>query len=278
MSFADSDSVATPLTGFEELCPHWALFEHTGLNERVLAAIDCFRSPILLLGSGQGLVPQALQSLGHAVTSVDISRQMIAYARSRRNIETIHGDAASVSIGRRFRTVVVNTGVITQANVRSPFARAVVHNAAAHLTANGRVVLAYLKYSFSITVFEGLGLLGRPSSNFLVWEARESLDTMKDALASYGCDRALLESVFVLCRDDLERHRDLIARIGTADMKANQSAAPSRELLDRCADFETLYLKPDSEDLLLRTIAEDHAVVQTFEADNGTAIVVYGRK
>ena len=270
--------MAAAATTFDELCPYWASFEHIGLTDNVHASCSHIVSPILLLGSGQGLVAQLLGKLGHEVTSVDISAPMVEYARSRRNIDTIFADAASVSLARRFSTVIINTGIVTESNVHTPAISGVLDNALDHLDTGGRIVLAYLTYSFPIQVLEGLGLLGRPSANQLVWQARQSLDALKQALADHGCEAALLDRVFVLCHAELDRHRQLVASVGQAYMRENHTTAPDPAVIDKCGDFIPLYLKRESEERLLNAIGRRQVILDSVDAANGTKIVVSTRQ
>jgi SAM-dependent methyltransferase len=270
--------MTTPSSSFDELCAYWEFFERSGLNENVLELSEYIRSPVLLLGSGQGVVSQALLDQGLDVTNVDISNSMIQYARSRRNVETIEANAASVSFDRKFNTILVNTGILTEENIRTSFNLDLLKNVDKHLAERGRVLLAYLRCSFSIKVFERLGLLGRPSNNAIFWSARESLEKIKESFIASGYEKDLIDLLFVLCEDDLDKHREFITRVGNEYLKVNETTEPSSEFLDKCADFAACFLKSETEHILIQSIEERYAIVSKFDADNGTRIVVYERK
>jgi SAM-dependent methyltransferase len=264
------------VSAFEEFCPYWEFFEHTGLSRDILASIACLASPILLLGSGQGFVTEMLTGLGHDVTNVDVSRAMIEYARRRRNVETIRGDAASVRLDRRFQTIIVNTGLLTEANVRTGFISQLLDNVDRHLRERGHVVLAYLKRCPSTEALAHLGLLDRPSNNGMLWEARASLDTIKTGLLARGYEPSTLDILFLLFEEELEQHRQLVVNVGNAYVTARHAETPPTEFLDSCADFGLCLLTSEAEQLMLDAIEDRHRIVERVDADQTTRILVYG--
>jgi SAM-dependent methyltransferase len=270
--------LATRVSSFDELSPYWRFLENGGLNENLSVLVEYVASPVLLLGSGQGLVSQKLVARGYDVTNVDISRSMIGYAKSRRGVETIEADAASVSISRKFRTIIISTGLVTEANAQTRFVVELLTNVDRHLACGGQVLLTYLKTSSSVQVFEYLGLLGRPSNNFDIWNARASLDKMKECLSAKGYDNNLIDYLFVLFEDKLEDHRQMIERIGSEYMKINGGAEPPQKLIDACADFASCYLKPVSEHSLIKAIEERYGILVQLGLDDKVKAIVYARR
>ena len=61
-------------------------------------------SEILELGCGTGRITRPLVALGHAVTAVDNSPEMLAYVRGA---ETVLADIESLELGRRFPVVLL---------------------------------------------------------------------------------------------------------------------------------------------------------------------------
>jgi len=71
------------------------------------------RSPVLVVGAGQGLLVAELQSKGFQCDGVDFSAEMIRYARSRRRIGLIQADATALPLGdATYESVIYATGVI----------------------------------------------------------------------------------------------------------------------------------------------------------------------
>jgi Methyltransferase domain len=266
-----------PGSAFDAFGPYWEYFEQAGLSGEALKSIEPIVSPVLVLGSGQGVVSQTLTAAGHDVTNVDCSRAMIDYARTRRQVETILGDAASIALERRFATVIIATGILTDANVHTRFVTDVVNNADRHLSDDGHVVLAYFRRSRAREVLERLGLLGHPSTNAKVWEGRDSLAGMKAALMACGYGDRALDVAFVVFDEALDRQRQLMADVGHAYVRARGVAAPPPEFLDQFAELGECYLSSESEDAVRKAIEDRHTIVNRLEPADDTIVLVYKR-
>jgi SAM-dependent methyltransferase len=67
----------------------------------------------LVVGAGQGLIVAALQAQGLQCDGVDLSAEMIRYARLRRGLALVHADAKALPFGNgAYKTVIYATGVI----------------------------------------------------------------------------------------------------------------------------------------------------------------------
>ena len=68
---------------------------------------------MLIVGAGQGLLVEQLQTTGHKVEGVDLSPQMIKYALTRRGLKLIEADARKLpSADRTYNTTIIATGVV----------------------------------------------------------------------------------------------------------------------------------------------------------------------
>jgi SAM-dependent methyltransferase len=85
-----------------------------GINAKNLGPLmHLVRSPVLVVGAGQGVLVEELRRKGLAVEGVDLSEQMVALAAQRRGIKLVHASAEDMPFeGGRFATSIVATGVV----------------------------------------------------------------------------------------------------------------------------------------------------------------------
>jgi len=71
------------------------------------------QSPALVVGAGQGLLVAELQKKGFQCDGIDLSSEMVKYAKLRRGITLVHADAKAMPFAPgTYRTVIYATGVI----------------------------------------------------------------------------------------------------------------------------------------------------------------------
>ena len=99
---------------WREWAPYWENVEDRHLSALVTESfIDGCRSPVLVVGAGQGLVVEALRTRGFDVTGVDRTREMVSEAKRRRDLDILCADARSLPFaGERFHSVIISTGVL----------------------------------------------------------------------------------------------------------------------------------------------------------------------
>ncbi len=93
-------------------------------------------SEILELGCGAGRITHALTALGHAVTAVDNSPEMLAHVRGA---ETVLADIETLDLGRRFPVVLLASNFLNATDDRE--LDAVLDASARHVASEGRVLL-----------------------------------------------------------------------------------------------------------------------------------------
>jgi len=88
--------------------------EDSFLNRESIRKLAPFlRSPVLIVGAGQGILVEELQKQGLEITGVDFEPLMLEYAQKRRGLELIQSDAADMPFAdRSFKTSVIATGVV----------------------------------------------------------------------------------------------------------------------------------------------------------------------
>lgn len=90
---------------------------------------------ILELGSGAGRMTHRLLELGHPITAVDNSAEMLAHVRGA---ETVNADIEGLDLGRRFACVLLASHLIdTDESERTPF----LETCARHVAPDGVVVV-----------------------------------------------------------------------------------------------------------------------------------------
>ncbi|HEX5221709.1 MAG TPA: class I SAM-dependent methyltransferase [Verrucomicrobiae bacterium] len=99
---------------WDTLAPHHAAIEDNFLNRASLRRImKDVRSPVLVVGAGQGLLVAELLSSGFQCDGVDFSPEMIRHAKSRRGLDLIQADASAMPLGNAtYETIIYATGVI----------------------------------------------------------------------------------------------------------------------------------------------------------------------
>ena len=169
---------------FRRLAFCWHAFEHDGLTDTMVAGcLGHVDGPILVVGSGQGLVSQGLQRAGFEVVSVDSEPEMAVQAQARRNIATRVADFFELEADPGIRTVLVNTGVVTPSLVRTR-AEAFARQLRRLVPVDGRVVLSYFQRTAFMDVAEEMGL--RQSLSLLDSLCRRVIDhgeRVQEALA-----------------------------------------------------------------------------------------------
>src|SRR5260370_19092323 len=67
--------------------------------------------PVLVVGAGQGLIVAELQKKGVQCDGVDLSSEMIRYAKIRRGLDLVQPDASAMAFGKgSYRTLIYATG------------------------------------------------------------------------------------------------------------------------------------------------------------------------
>ena len=93
-------------------------------------------SEILELGCGAGRITHELIALGHPVTAVDNSPEMLAHVR---DAETVHADIEKLDLGRTFPVVLLASNFLNATDQRE--LDAVLDACARHVSPGGQVLL-----------------------------------------------------------------------------------------------------------------------------------------
>lgn len=93
------------------LCPFGINLDNLG------PIIPLIKSPVLVVGAGQGLLVGELRQRGFSAEGIDLSPQMVAYAEKRRGIKLFLANANNMPFEKdQFKTSIAATGVIDFVN------------------------------------------------------------------------------------------------------------------------------------------------------------------
>ncbi|GAA3803733.1 class I SAM-dependent methyltransferase [Amycolatopsis tucumanensis] len=107
---------------------------------------------VLDLGCGTGRIAHRLAELGHPVTAVDDSPEMLAHVRGA---ETVQANIEDLDLERRFPVVLLASHLVNQ-----PDSAALLATVARHLAGDGVALVEWHPPSWFDTVTEGGGRLG----------------------------------------------------------------------------------------------------------------------
>jgi len=99
---------------WDALAPHHSSIESNYFDLSSLRLIlHYIHQPVLVVGAGQGLIVEELRKKGFQTDGVDFSSEMIRYAKTRRGLELIQGDAKALPFqGGAYQTAIYTTGVV----------------------------------------------------------------------------------------------------------------------------------------------------------------------
>jgi SAM-dependent methyltransferase len=159
---------------WDALAPHHAAIEDNYLDlaslRRIMREV---RSPVLVVGAGQGLLVAELQSRGFQCEGVDFSSEMIRHAKIRRGLDLIQADASALPLGdAAYETVIYATGVVDFCGDENAI-RSMLREGGRVLKPGGKIFVAFYRMSLALEHFlQKLGLF-----NQHVLRHRECIET-----------------------------------------------------------------------------------------------------
>jgi len=99
---------------WDALAPHHSALENSYLDlPSVRRILDKIQSPVLVVGAGQGLIVAELRRRKFQCDGVDLSSEMIRYAKLRRGLALVQADARAMPFrDGAYKTIIYATGVI----------------------------------------------------------------------------------------------------------------------------------------------------------------------
>jgi len=146
---------------WDVLAAHHAALENNYLELGSLRHImGDVRSPVLVVGAGQGLIVAELLKRGLQCTGVDFSSEMIRHAKSRRGLDIIPADAAALPLGNAtYETIIYATGVI-DFNSDENMILSMLREGQRVVKPGGKILVAFYRFSPALEDFlTSVGLL-----------------------------------------------------------------------------------------------------------------------
>jgi SAM-dependent methyltransferase len=159
---------------WDVLAAHHAALENNYLELGSLRRIIVdVRSPVLVVGAGQGLLVAELQSKGLQCDGVDFSSEMIRHAKSRRGLDLIQAEASALPLGNAtYETIIYATGVI-DFNIDENAIRSMLNEGRRVVKPGGKILVAFYRLSPALEDF--LARVGLLNSSVVLH--RQSLET-----------------------------------------------------------------------------------------------------
>src|SRR5438270_6449829 len=146
---------------WDALAPHHSAIENSYLDLPSLRLIEQdIGPPVLVVGAGQGLIVAALQKRGLQCDGVDLSPDMIRYAKLRRGLVLFHADARALPFGNgAYKTIIYATGVIDFMSDEEEI-RVIMNEAGRVVDHPGNIFVAFYRFWAATEDFLfGLGLV-----------------------------------------------------------------------------------------------------------------------
>ncbi len=146
---------------WDALAPHHSAIENNYLDLPSLRRIvPDIHQPVLVVGAGQGLIVEELQKKGLHVEGVDLSSEMIRYAKKRRGLTLVRADAMAMPFGEgTYETIIYATGVVDFTSLDAQI-QEILKEARRIVTRSGRIFVAFYRISDSLQgLLARLGLL-----------------------------------------------------------------------------------------------------------------------
>ena len=162
MTEGDGESAVRNASSYwDTLAPHHWRLENNYLNvSSVRLILGDIRQPVMVVGAGQGLIVEELRRQGLRCDGVDLSAEMMEYARLRRGLTLVRANATAMPfVDGTYETVIIATGVIDfMADLQQ--IETVMREANRIVSGTGNVFVAFYRFSGAQKRFlTSLGLL-----------------------------------------------------------------------------------------------------------------------
>ncbi|SPE56603.1 putative Methyltransferase type 11 [Verrucomicrobia bacterium] len=153
--------MAPPSDFWDALAPHLSRIENSYLDApSIRRIIHDIHQPALVVGAGQGLIVAELQKKGIQCDGVDLSSEMIRYAKIRRGLDLVQADARAMPFEKgTYQTIIFATGVI-DFMIDEEQIRVILNEARRIAADSGNIFVAFYRFSAATEDFTiRLGLL-----------------------------------------------------------------------------------------------------------------------
>jgi len=222
------------------LAPYWPVLERHGMTGESLNPFAALiRSPVLVVGAGQGLLLESLLRAGRQTVGVDSAPAMVAAAKRRRGLVLIHARGQTLPFsGRRFASVIVATGVMDLGDAGSP-AR-ILAEARRVLQPGGSLIAGFFSPGERVRrAANALGLMTGWCQHQHrladIWAAGRNLGSRARLVARWtGCSGVIAVKRVLQWRPVLDAVHDDVQRLAAA---IRRTGGDPRQVLNRVLDF-----------------------------------------
>lgn len=133
---------------WDRLAPHHAALEDNYFDLRSVRKLrKAIRQPVLVVGAGQGLIVAELRRQGLQCEGLDLSPEMVKYAKSRRGLALIEADAKAMPFApAAYETIIYATGVIDFIGDEEAI-RAILEEGRRVMKPGGKIFIAFYRFS-----------------------------------------------------------------------------------------------------------------------------------
>ncbi len=255
----------------------WEHFEKMGLSpSKMHCLLKYIESPILIVGSGIGLVPRYLQEIGHVVTSIDPCAEMVEHAR-KRGISVDQSDIeTSRYTDKSFSTVILSTGVVNTETLASGTAEKILKRTYSLLRCKGKAISAYfLENAEMEKVYDTLQLNVSPSNNALFIGATSKTEALKVFVESSGVEPSLLHEIFDQQEDLIEMQRVLVNKMAQT---LEREGIHARDYISKYFSYKTYDLPAKQRDRYIDLFKRHFSLMKVTVIGNGDTEVIAGQK
>jgi len=253
---------------------YWDLLEDHGLNaDNAQTLHDFLASPLLVMGSGQGLLSLHFLRAGYHVCSVERSVRMARSAARRRGVSTVVADALEIRLPQRFQGVIVSTGVVNSRTLDQGLLPPLLESINRHLVPGGRVALSYFSATPWTRVAKELGLYGRPSNNVLFWVARGDFVYAERLFRGRLDDPGRVHRAFTDQGAKLSSHSRSILAIGKRYIELHEES-PEQFIVEHSGYYPFPLFRGDESKVIRLLVAHQMNLLSVLSANGGDTTVL----
>lgn len=250
---------------FRDLSFCWEHFEQDGLTDAIiLRFMSSIVSPVLVVGSGQGLVSRALLDAGHQVHSIDCLEIMAQLAVQRNSVETTVIDFLYLNATNEYKTVIINTGVLYPIFIKRHL-NDFVDKINEVLRCGGMILLSFLrKTDFDITVLD-LKLHKDKKLLVEIWRGLNSGRNIFEVLLNEFRDLPGIRYLLCQHKQELAEFESQI-RIAGRKFESSNSCKKTEEFIAESLSYVSFGIERDDQISLFHSF--DRLSIRLKEVDN----------
>lgn len=256
----------------------WEAYENMGVSpKRLDRVLRYLESPILVMGSGMGLVSECLINKGYTVDSIDSSSEMIKRSREKRNIASILCNSEKTPFpDKSYKTILINSGVIDSVSLYAGDTQKILEECMRLIRNDGKVIISYFKEEPHMEFIYNSLKLNRYPSNYSLF----LVDDLKKVRSKFETDtkmrKDLIDFIFSTYPKSIKYLYTLVNNIKETLLTKN--IAPKR-FISKHIGYNKYNLNNIEEKYLIHIIKNSFNIVKKEKlSDNQTQILIGSTK